>query len=200
MVSCLRASGHTVVRYDFLGHGWSVASELWLQQDSKVLLSQLQDVLVHVLNNKTASKTAAGQVESLKTVETFVGHSTGGQKKKRGGKKSSKTVETFVAHSTGGLVGILATHPHTHTHTHTQTDTHTPTHTHTHTHTHAHTHTHTPPPPGGLVGILACDWLRDRFPIRNLVLVAPALWKQAPPIVQLSDRIPDTMYASVGLF
>jgi hypothetical protein len=45
------------------------------------------------------------------------------------------------------------------------------------------------------VGILACERLRDRFPIRNLVLVAPALWKQAPPIVQLSDRIPDTMYA-----
>ena len=178
VVSCLRASGHTVVRYDFLGHGWSVASELWLQQDSKVLLSQLQDVLVHVLNNKTASQTPAGQV------------------------KSSKTVETFVAHSTGGLVGILATHPHTHTHTHTHTQTHTHPHppTHTHTHTHIHTHTHTPPPPGGLVGILACDWLRDRFPIRNLVLVAPALWKQAPPIVQLSDRIPDTMYASVGLF
>jgi pimeloyl-ACP methyl ester carboxylesterase len=90
VVSCLRASGHTVVRYDFLGHGWSVASELWLQQDSKVLLSQLQDVLVHVLNNKTASKTAAGQVESLKTVETFVGHSTGGQKKKEGEKRAQK--------------------------------------------------------------------------------------------------------------
>ena len=86
MVSSLRASGHTVVRYDFLGHGWSVASELWLQQDSKVFLSQLQDVLIHVFNNTTASKTAAGQVESLNTVETFVGHSTGAQKKKAGAK------------------------------------------------------------------------------------------------------------------
>jgi hypothetical protein len=84
VVSSLRASGHTVVRYDFLGHGWSVASELWLQQDSEVFLSQLQDVLMHVLNNKTASQTPAGQVKSSKTVETFVGHSTGAQNTKSG--------------------------------------------------------------------------------------------------------------------
>jgi len=119
VVGALRASGHTVVRYDFLGHGWSVAKSRWLRQDSEVFLSQLQDVLDHVFS----SSTATGQVPCLE-VETFVGHST-----------------------------------------------------------------------GGLVGILACERLRDRFPIRNLVLVAPALWKQAPLIVRISDQIPDTMWS-----
>jgi len=65
MVTSLWKAGYTTLRFDFLGHGWSVADELWIRYDKDVFLAQLEDLLLHVLG-------PAG------TVACFVGHSTGG--------------------------------------------------------------------------------------------------------------------------
>jgi pimeloyl-ACP methyl ester carboxylesterase len=100
-----------VVRYDFLGHGWSQAKDKWIKYTNEIFVSQLEDLIGHIMTGK------------------------------------SKEVALFCGHSTGGLVGILA-----------------------------------------------CEQLKHKFTIKDLVLVSPALWKEAPLIVKIGDRMPGIMW------
>jgi len=61
----LLKAGFRVLRYDFLGHGWSVADETFMRYDKEMMLTQLSELLDHVL--------APGE-----PVDLFMGHSTGG--------------------------------------------------------------------------------------------------------------------------
>jgi pimeloyl-ACP methyl ester carboxylesterase len=65
MVGPLLDDGFTVLRYDYLGHGWSAPDDKYFVYNKTVMLEQLEDLLDHVLG-------PGG------TVYGFVGHSTGG--------------------------------------------------------------------------------------------------------------------------
>lgn len=65
LVDGLVAAGWRVLSYDFLGHGWSVADETFIRYDKEKFLTQVQELLDHVL-------------EPQEPVDLWVGHSTGG--------------------------------------------------------------------------------------------------------------------------
>jgi pimeloyl-ACP methyl ester carboxylesterase len=65
IVKELLAAGFRVLGYDFLAHGWSHADNKWLHYEKEVFLTQLSELLDHVL--------APGE-----PVDLWVGHSTGG--------------------------------------------------------------------------------------------------------------------------
>lgn len=58
-------AGFRVLRYDFLGHGWSFARDTFLRYDEGVFVAQIADLLDYIL--------APGE-----PVDLWVGHSTGG--------------------------------------------------------------------------------------------------------------------------
>ena len=65
-VKPMLAQGFSVLTYDYFNHGFSVATDMFLQQDSSVLVEQLEDLLDHVLPSKDTP------------LFGLVGHSTGG--------------------------------------------------------------------------------------------------------------------------
>lgn len=65
IVNELLAAGFRVLSYDFLAHGWSQADNKWLHYEKDIFLTQLSELLDHVL--------APGE-----PVDLWVGHSTGG--------------------------------------------------------------------------------------------------------------------------
>merc|ERR1712232_1222926 len=64
IVKNLLAAGFRVLSYDFLAHGWSHADNMWMHYEKDVFLTQLSELLDHVL--------APGE-----PVDLWVGHSTG---------------------------------------------------------------------------------------------------------------------------
>lgn len=65
VTSSLVAAGYRVLRYDFLGHGWSHSNIDFLKYDKDIFIEQLDELLNHIL--------APGA-----PVDLWVGHSTGG--------------------------------------------------------------------------------------------------------------------------
>ena len=61
----LRLDGFWVLRYDFYGHGWSHAANTFMHYDKDMFMTQLQELLDHILLPAQA-------------VDLWVGHSTGG--------------------------------------------------------------------------------------------------------------------------
>mmetsp|Transcript_23838 Transcript_23838/g.39414 ORF Transcript_23838/g.39414 Transcript_23838/m.39414 type:complete len:329 (+) Transcript_23838:135-1121(+) len=65
LIGPLLRDGLTVLRYDFFGHGWSMASKKWFRYTPDCFLEQLEALLDHVLLPD-------------EPVACMVGHSTGG--------------------------------------------------------------------------------------------------------------------------
>lgn len=50
LVAPLVARGYSVLRYDYVSHGWSLATKAWFKATPSVLLRQLEELLEHVLS------------------------------------------------------------------------------------------------------------------------------------------------------